>query len=46
MMPKCRGPFVFDPGTQLQITILVKKTTPLLKPHEASPTVTPAITVP
>jgi len=27
MMLKCRGPIVFDPGVQLQITTLVKKTT-------------------
>jgi hypothetical protein len=25
MVLKCRGPIVFDPGEQLQITILVKK---------------------
>jgi hypothetical protein len=28
MDPTCRGPTVFDPGAQLQIAILVKKTTP------------------
>jgi len=28
MDPTCRGPIVFDPGAQLQIAILVKKTTP------------------
>jgi hypothetical protein len=28
MDPTCRGPIVFDLGAQLQIAILVKKTTP------------------